>query len=257
MTNIIEALLFVSGDAVSVKDIAEKLAVTEKEVLESAKELQKSYTEERGIQLLIFNKKLQFASNKIYSEAVSIVLNPIKERELSKSMLEVASIIAYNQPVTRLDLESLRGVNSEFAVQNLLKLGVIEVFGRKDAVGKPVLFGTTDEFLKRFQISSLDELPDYDELMEKIALLRTESQSSYLFHKDEYVDEELSQQTIEDIAPTTDTTSVTQVEQPPVSDGGQGAVDEVAVTDGDFDLADIEDEDLPEHLIGEDVKVIK
>ena len=257
MTNIIEALLFVSGDAVSVKDIAEKLAVTEKEVLESAKELQKSYTEERGIQLLIFNKKLQFASNKIYSEAVSSVLNPIKERELSKSMLEVAAIIAYKQPVTRLDLESLRGVNSEFAVQNLLKLGVIEVVGRKDAVGKPVLFGTTDEFLKRFQISSLDELPDYDELMEKIALLRTESQSSYLFHKDEYVDEELSQQTIEDIAPTTDTTSVTQVEQPPVSDGGQGVVDEVAVTDGDFDLADIEDEDLPEHLIGEDVKVIK
>ncbi|MBQ9782809.1 MAG: SMC-Scp complex subunit ScpB [Clostridia bacterium] len=257
LTNIIEALLFVSGDAVSVKDIAEKLAVTEKEVLESAKELQKSYTEERGIQLLIFNKKLQFASNKIYSEAVSSVLNPIKERELSKSMLEVAAIIAYKQPVTRLDLESLRGVNSEFAVQNLLKLGVIEVVGRKDAVGKPVLFGTTDEFLKRFQISSLDELPDYDELMEKIALLRTESQSSYLFHKDEYVDEELSQQTIEDIAPTTDTTSVTQVEQPPVSDGGQGVVDEVAVTDGDFDLADIEDEDLPEHLIGEDVKVIK
>lgn len=257
MTNIIEALLFVSGDAVSVKDIAEKLAVTEKEVLESAKELQKSYTEERGIQLLIFNKKLQFASNKIYTEAVSSVLNPIKERELSKSMLEVAAIIAYKQPVTRLDLESLRGVNSEFAVQNLLKLGVIEVVGRKDAVGKPVLFGTTDEFLKRFQISSLDELPDYDELMEKIALLRTESQSSYLFHKDEYVDEELSQQTIEDIAPTTDTTSVTQAEQPPVSDGGQGVVDEVAVTDGDFDLADIEDEDLPEHLIGEDVKVIK
>ncbi len=256
LTNIIEALLFVSGDAVSAKDIAEKLAVTEKEVLESAKELQKLYTEERGIQLLIFNKKLQFASNKIYTEAVSSVLNPIKERELSKSMLEVAAIIAYKQPVTRLDLESLRGVNSEFAVQNLLKLGVIEVVGRKDAVGKPVLFGTTDEFLKRFQISSLDELPDYDELMEKIALLRTESQSSYLFHKDEYVDEELSQQTIEDITPATDVESSTQTSEPSINDGDQ-AEEEVAVTDGDFDFTDIEDEDLPEHLIGEDVKVIK
>ncbi len=256
LTNIIEALLFVSGDAVSVKDIAEKLAVTEKEVLECAKELQKLYTEERGIQLLIFNKKLQFASNKIYTEAVSSVLNPIKERELSKSMLEVAAIIAYKQPVTRLDLEALRGVNSEFAVQNLLKLGVIEVVGRKDAVGKPVLFGTTDEFLKRFQISSLDELPDYDELMEKIALLRTESQSSYLFHKDEYVDEELSQQTIEDVVSGVETTKAT-TEQNPTDDGGIGDdQEEVAITE-DFDFADIEDEDLPEHLIGEDVKVIK
>ncbi len=256
LTNIIEALLFVSGDAVSAKDIAEKLAVTEKEVLESAKELQKLYTEERGIQLLIFNKKLQFASNKIYTEAVSSVLNPIKERELSKSMLEVAAIIAYKQPVTRLDLEALRGVNSEFAVQNLLKLGVIEVVGRKDAVGKPVLFGTTDEFLKRFQISSLDELPDYEELMEKIALLRTEPESSYLFHKDEYVDENLTQQTIEDVTTDTESTSI-EATQSQYLQETQTDNQEVAITSEDFDFADIEDEDLPEHLIGEDVKVIK
>ncbi len=257
LTNIIEALLFVSGNAVSCKDIADKLAVTEKEVLESAKELQKFYTEERGIQLLIFNKKLQFASNKIYTEAVTSVLNPIKERELSKSMLEVAAIIAYKQPVTRLDLEALRGVNSEFAVQNLLKLGVIEVVGRKDAVGKPVLFGTTDEFLKRFQISSLDELPDYEDLMEKIALLRTESQSSYLFHKDEYHDEELSQQTIEEIAVTTLEPSTTSETQTPTDDGGASLGDSEEQVVEDFDFKDIEDEDLPEHLIGEDVKVIK
>ena len=261
LTNIIEALVFVSGDAVAIKDIADKLAVTEKEVLESAKELQKLYTEERGIQLLIFNKKLQFASNKIYAEAVSSVLNPIKERELSKSMLEVAAIIAYKQPVTRLDLEELRGVNSEFAVQNLLKLGVIEVVGRKDAVGKPVLFGTTDEFLKRFQISSLAELPDYEELMEKIALLRTEKESSYLFHKDEYVDEELSQQTIEEVVATDSVAS--QVEPQSQTDGTLTETpvtkveEEVAVTSDDFDFADIEDEELPAHLIGEDVKVIK
>ncbi len=258
LTNIIEALLFVSGDAVSAKDIAEKLAVTEKEVIESAKELQKLYTEERGIQLLIFNKKLQFASNKVYTEAVSSVLNPIKERELSKSMLEVAAIIAYKQPVTRLDLEALRGVNSEFAVQNLLKLGVIEVVGRKDAVGKPVLFGTTDEFLKRFQISSLDELPDYEELMEKIALLRTEKESSYLFHKDEYVDEELSQQTIEDVVAVTESEATSSPTQEIPSKSQVTITEqEIAVTDDDFDFSDIEYEDLPEHLIGEDVKVIK
>ncbi len=271
LMNIIESLLFVSGDAVSIKDIAEKLAVTEKEVTESAKELQKFYGEDRGIHLLIFNKKLQFSSNKAYSEAVQSVLNPIKERELSRSMLEVAAIIAYKQPVTRLDLEELRGTNSEFAIQNLLKLGVIEVVGRKDAVGKPVLFGTTDEFLKRFQISSLDELPDYDSLMEKIVLLRTESQqSSYLYQKDEYVDEDaLTQQTIEEVAiaesvtaspayeVVTAETDAKVVEVEDKQDASSKKGEEDASDDEDFDLGEIEDEEIPDFLKGEDVKVIK
>ena len=189
LPNIIESILFVSGKEVAVKDISEKLGVTDKEVLKAAKTLEEKYDGKSGIQLLTFNKKLQFCSNAKYAEDVATVLNPIKERELSKSMLEVAAIIAYKQPVTRIDLEEIRGCNSEYAIQNLLKLGVIEVVGRKDAVGKPVLFGTTDNFLKRFQISSLDELPDYDELMDKIKLIRGED-SSYLFKKDEYNPEE-------------------------------------------------------------------
>lgn len=187
LTNIIESVLFVSGDAVSAKDIAEKTGVSEKDVLNAAKELQKKYEGDSGVQLLIFNKKLQFCSNPEYADAVSGVLNPIKERELSRSMLEVAAIIAYKQPVTRLDLEELRGCNSEYALQNLLKLGIIEVVGRKDAIGKPALFGTTDEFLKRFQISDLNELPDYDELMCKIAAMREpEPKTNYLFEKPVY-----------------------------------------------------------------------
>ena len=191
LANIIESLLFVSGDAVAIKDIAEKSNVSEKDVMAAAKLLQEKYDEESGINLLIFNKKLQFCSNPKYADEVSNVLSPIKMRELSRSMLEVAAIIAYKQPVTRIDLEELRGSNSEFALQNLLKLGVIEVVGRKDTVGKPVLFGTTDEFLKRFQISSLEELPDYDELIDRIAKLRSPSNdSSYLFEKDTYVEGE-------------------------------------------------------------------
>ena len=154
LTNIIESILFVSGTQVAVSDIAEKLEITDKEVETVVKKLKEKYTEESGIQLLTFNKKLQFCSNPAYAEEVSSVLNPIKEKELSKSMLEVAAIIAYKQPVTRIDLEELRG-NSEYAVQKLLELGIIEPVGRKDAVGKPVLFGTTDKFLKRFQISTV------------------------------------------------------------------------------------------------------
>lgn len=216
LQNIIESILFVSGNAVAAKDISEKLGVTEKEVLDAAKKLQQKYSGDCGLNLMIFNKKLQFSSNAAYSEAVSSVLNPIRERELSRSMLETAAIIAYKQPVTRADLEEIRG-NSEYAIQTLLRLNMIEVVGRKDTIGKPVLFGTTDEFLKRFELTSLDDLPDYDDLMERIKLLRG-SDNTYLYSREEYVPEE----------------------------------DEVAVTDTDIVLP--EAEEVPEHL--KDEKVI-
>ncbi len=248
LANIIESLLFVSGDAVAIKDIAEKSNVTEKEILNAAKSLQEKYGEDSGINLLIFNKKLQFCSNPKYADEVSAVLNPIKMRELSRSMLEVAAIIAYKQPVTRIDLEELRGSNSEFALQNLLKLGVIEVVGRKDTVGKPVLFGTTDEFLKRFQISSLDELPDYDELISKIALLRSPSNdSSYLFEKDTYVEGQEEQ--IDILADI----SIKKLEGAPTENPNNNPP---SSDDEDFELGDIE-EDMPDFLDGEDFAVIK
>ncbi len=253
LANIIESLLFVSGDAVAVKDIAEKSNVSEKEVLSAAKILQDKYDEESGINLLIFNKKLQFCSNPKYADDVSAVLSPIKMRELSRSMLEVAAIIAYKQPVTRIDLEELRGSNSEFALQNLLKLGVIEVVGRKDTVGKPVLFGTTDEFLKRFQISNLDELPDYDELLDRIAKLRSPStDSSYLFEKDTYVEgQEEGQIDILDNIPLKKDVNLTNNE---IKEQVQ---DTDTNNDDDFELGDIEGEDLPDFLQGESFEVIK
>lgn len=232
LTNIIESILFVSGNSVTIKDIAEKLEIEEKEVLNAAKQLQDKYNAESGINLLIFNKKLQFCSNPEYADEVSSVLNPIKERELSRSMLEAAAIIAYKQPVTRMDLEEIRG-NSEYAVQKLLELKVIEPVGRKDAVGKPILYGTTDEFLKRFQISSLDELPDYDELINKIAQIHGNvNQDDYLYKKDEYVEEE-----------------------PTLAESNAEKVLE-KVNEDDFDLPSIDDEEIPDFLIGEKVDKI-
>ncbi len=237
LTSIIESILFVSGDAVAIRDIAEKLEVTDKEVLNAANLLKEKYNDESGINLLIFNKKLQFCSNPKYAEAVSSVLNPIKERELSRSMLEVAAIIAYKQPVTRLDLEELRGTNSEYAISNLLKLGMIEVVGRKDTVGKPVLFGTTDEFLKRFQISSISDLPDYNELMEKITQMRSPvNDSTYLFTKDVYVE-------------TDDNPIKVEIEKADVKNN----VDD----EDDIDIIDLEDEVIPEFLKDENIDVIE
>ena len=254
LANIIESLLFVSGNAVSIKDIAEKSNVSNKEVLEAAKSLQEKYDEDSGINLLIFNNKLQFCSNPKYADEVSNVLNPIKMRELSKSMLEVAAIVAYKQPVTRIDLEELRGSNSEFALQNLLKLGVIEVVGRKDTVGKPVLFGTTDEFLKRFQISSLNELPDYNELIDRIAKLRSPSNdSSYLFEKDEYVEEDV-ENLLDGILPE----DSTEVNNEKNLDSNSNIVENSTENNElDFDLEEISNEELPDFLEGEDVAIIE
>ena len=233
LTSIIESILFVSGTQVAISDIAEKLEVSTAEVTSAIKKLQERYNDESGIQLLMFNKKAQFCSNPKYADEVSSVLNPIKERELSKSMLEVAAIIAYKQPVTRIDLEEIRG-NSEYAVQKLLELGVIEPVGRKDAVGKPVLFGTTDKFLKRFQISSLDELPDYEELINKVNLIRGNVESDdYLYKKDVYVEEE------------------TAATEDGVSNEKPSKKQKVK---DDFDLPDISDEEIPDFLQGEDVE---
>ncbi len=243
LTNIIESILFVSGTQVAISDIAEKLEVSNNDILKAAEILKEKYNEESGIQLLIFNKKLQFCSNPNYAEEVSSVLNPIKEKELSKSMLEVAAIIAYKQPVTRIDLEEIRG-NSEFAVQKLLELGVIEPVGRKDAVGRPVMFGTTDKFLKRFQISSLEELPKYEELINKIQVLHSnDNTDDYLYKKDVYIENEdnAKNEIKEEIA-------VSETEE--VKEKEIANIDEQS----DFDLPDMSDEEIPDFLKDEDVE---
>ena len=263
LTNIIESILFVSGTQVAISDIAEKLELSEKQISEAVKSLKEKYSGDSGIQLLQFNKKLQFSSNPAYAEDVSSVLNPIKEKELSKSMLEVAAIIAYKQPVTRIDLEEIRG-NSEYAVQKLLELGVIEPVGRKDAVGRPVMFGTTDKFLKRFQISSLDELPDYEELINRIQLIHGPADTeSYLYKKDVYTEEpaaevaataDENQSNVDPVASDSTanvaTNSETSVPAPAISN------DNSAENAEDFDLPDFNDEDVPDFLQGEQIDKI-
>lgn len=196
LTNIIEAITFASGEAVPVKFIVEKLGVSIKEVNKSVDELKEKYGEESGIQLLVFNGKLQFASSPKYKQQISEVLIPIKEKEFTKTILECAAIIAYKQPITKPELEDIRQVSCDYAIHTLLELEMIVACGRKDAVGKPIMYATTDNFLKRFKLNSIDELPDYDELMAQIAELNSnilsddEDDGNYLYKKDEYVEQE-------------------------------------------------------------------
>lgn len=190
LTNIIEAILFASGDAVPIDLLKEKLNITKKEADDAIRKLERKYTGDNGIHLLHFNHKLQFATNPEFKESVSAVLTPIREKEFTKTILECAAIIAYKQPITRTELETIRGISSDYAITTLLSLDMIEPCGRKDTPGKPVLYATTDNFLKRFKLKSLSELPDYEELIRKIAELSAldsaASNSNYLYEKDVY-----------------------------------------------------------------------
>lgn len=179
LSKIIEGLLFVAGEPVAFVDICEKLNLEKKEVVNAVKELQKTRAENNdGIQVMVFNEKAQLCSNRMYADTISEVLNPIREKMLTKVVLEVCGIIAYKQPITRLEIENIRGANCDYAISTLMDNNLIEVVGRKDAVGKPLLFGTTDNFLKKFNISSLADLPDYEQLLERIKVLHEESDNS-------------------------------------------------------------------------------
>ena len=174
LSNKIEAVLFISGKAVEEVYLKEKLGTTDKEFKEAVSELLAKFSgDNSGIHLLRFNKKLQFATNPDYSKDVEAVLNPIKEKELTNAMLETLAIIAYKQPVTRIEIEEIRSVDCTYSVQNLMRLGLIEVVGRKETIGKPLLFATTDDFLKRFSISDVSDLPDYETLLEKLHEITT------------------------------------------------------------------------------------
>ena len=132
-----------------------------------------------------------FTGFSVFAEDVATVLNPIREKQLTKAALETAAIIAYKQPVTKLDIEQVRGVNSDYAVQVLTNFNLIEVVGRKDAIGKPLLYGTTDEFLKRFELQSIEDLPDYDELIERIKVLYEDNKKTdALYGSTEIIPEE-------------------------------------------------------------------
>lgn len=184
LSNKIESVLFVSGKAVEESYLKEKLQASDKDFKEAVSELMAKFGgESSGIHLLRFNKKLQFATNPDYSKDVEAVLNPIKEKELTNAMLETLAIIAYKQPVTRIEIEEIRSVDCTYSVQNLMRLGLIEVVGRKETIGKPLLFATTDDFLKRFSISDVTDLPDYETLLEKLQEITTSVSTVKLVEK--------------------------------------------------------------------------
>ena len=175
LQQVLEGLLFIAGQGVEIREIAEKLEIKEKQVKDAIEKLKEKY-QDTGINVITYKDKVQLCSNPKYADDIAEVLNPIKEKQLTKAALETMAIIAYKQPVTKSEIELVRGVdNADYAVQILLNFNLIEVVGRKDAVGKPLLYGTTDEFLKRFELQTIEDLPDYDELLERIKVINDDS----------------------------------------------------------------------------------
>jgi segregation and condensation protein B len=192
MKEVIKAVLFVSGEGIELFEFAERFERSLDEIKNLIKDMQTELCGENGLHLITYANKAQLSTNPQLNEQVSSVLNPIREKALTKAAMQTLGIIAYKQPITRLEIESIRGVSADYAVQVLLDNNMIEVVGRKDVVGKPLLFGTTETFLKRFDLENLDSLPDYDELLEQIQLIRSENEIkiSESLYKDHTIDDE-------------------------------------------------------------------
>ena len=195
LKEIVLSILFVAGDGLDKDFILQKLEISPKELDEVIEELCKEYEGEKGIHVIKFKNKVQLASNPQYAEYISEVLNPVREKSLTRAALETLAIIAYKQPITKLEIEDIRRVNCDYAVQILVDQNMIEVVGRKDAVGKPLLFGTTENFLKRFNLQDLADLPDYEQLLERIKVINEEeiknAESDSLYNEFELQTEEL------------------------------------------------------------------
>lgn len=176
--SIIESLLFASGDPMKVKDIASILECSEKYTREILEELRIDYgKEERGIKLVCINNTYQLVTKPENSDYIQKILKTNSRQSLSQAAIESLAIIAYKQPITRVEIDEIRGVKSESAIQKLLERNLVKECGRKEVIGRPILYGTTDEFLRQFQLENLKELPTIEELSEKeIALTDTNSE---------------------------------------------------------------------------------
>ncbi len=164
LARVIEAILFVSGAPVEIAELQRALGVTESETLLALAALDSDLSyHRRGICLKRFGEHVQLSTRAEYAPYVERLLQPVQRQSLSQAALETLAVVAYRQPVTRLEIEAVRGVKCDYSVQSLVNKGLIEEVGRKDALGRPILYGTTDRFLAHFGLSSLRDLPAFPE----------------------------------------------------------------------------------------------
>jgi len=160
---IIEALLFVSGEPLSLKELALHLEASPKYLEEVLEELTENYKQlDRGIKLIRINGDYQLVTKNEYSDYIQKLLKKNKRQSLSQASLESLAIVAYKQPITRIDIDEIRGVKSDSAISRLMERELIQEIGRLEVPGRPIIYGTTEEFLRQFGLHDLKELPSLD-----------------------------------------------------------------------------------------------
>lgn len=174
---VIESILFAMGESVEISKLAEVIEEDKRCVKEILDEMAADYeAEERGISITRFDDAVQLCTKAdMYEYLIKIAKAP-RKMTLTDTVIETLSIIAYKQPVTRLEIERIRGVSCDFAVNKLLEYDLIQELGRLDAPGRPLLFGTTEQFLRCFGVKSLDELPELNPVQMEEFKLQAEAE---------------------------------------------------------------------------------
>ncbi|AVP66204.1 SMC-Scp complex subunit ScpB [Clostridium botulinum] len=168
--SIIESLLFMSGEPINIKDLATILNCKQHKVSLLLNEMKNNYSsKDRGIKILIYNKTVQLVTKPENSIYVEKLLKTNVRQSLSQAALETLSIIAYKQPITRVAIDEIRGVKSDRAIYTLLEKNIIKECGRLEVPGKPILYGTTEEFLKFFGLDSIEAIPNLEDLLKEFS----------------------------------------------------------------------------------------
>mgnify|MGYP002625165102 CR=1 FL=1 len=156
----VEAILFSMGEAVPIKELAKALEIDEPTLEKILTNMMDKYdNEDRGIKLVRLEDSYQLCTKNEYYDVLSKLVNMPKKHTLTDTLMETLSIVAYKQPITRQEIEAIRGVSCVHAINKLVEYNLITEVGRLDAIGRPILFGTTEDFLRSFGVESMDDLP--------------------------------------------------------------------------------------------------
>lgn len=179
---VVEAVLFTMGKSVELRQLAIATGQSEEETRQAVERLKARYDkEERGMEIIELEDSYQMCTRTgFYENLIRVAASP-KKQVLSEVVLETLSIIAYKQPVTKMEIEKIRGVKSDHAVNRLVEYNLVQEVGRLDAPGHPVLFATTEEFLRRFGIGSTENLPDMDPVREEEIRVEVEEEMKVRF----------------------------------------------------------------------------
>ncbi|MDY6038734.1 MAG: SMC-Scp complex subunit ScpB [Eubacterium sp.] len=160
----LESLMYIWGEPLDIKDAAEAAEISKEEALECFLELRDEYDQEgRGLMIRQIKNSFQFVTRPENADAIEKLCRPVKTRKLTQAALETLAIVAYKQPVTKSEIDAIRGIKSDRIIEGLMKKDLVCEKGRSDGIGRPILYGTTDNFLKQFGLTNIKELPEFEE----------------------------------------------------------------------------------------------